>query len=469
MSTATTITPRHIRPLLSDEDRVMLRLHEMDDATSGLLASCVKDVEDPAGFLVGYDATPPADKDEARERLHRFTRPQLVELARRVRAGLLSPEAAILQACMHSHATAQLASLPGMARGSLRDVWATKSYRQQDARAGRPIDPARPFVDADWAQRWLDENGKQCPYCEEEMLVTQFRVFDHRQMTAQRVDNALPHYQNNCVAACLRCNLNRREDPKPRPPKRQREDEEDGMKPMSNAALTKKCATLEARLDRVVQQMEKMAAVGCAKRDTGGVCVPTDTQFVNRCTKCHRVNVPNAKGLHVGCGGAVSLLCTVCGIHKRYHTGVCTRILEWSQIPKPERPDVAKSVLQSIKDSLSIDPDWVSSGLPPHHEIRRALQKVVTDPANKFDGATWWKEMSVIAAVGETVVELNRAKATAPLTTEQILKGSTPVPASEYEHLPLAVDEFQSDEMEMAPPQSISTGVGESDASVALL
>ena len=166
-------------------------------------------------------------------------------------------------------------------------------------------------------------------------------------------------------------------------------------------------------------------------------------QTFGYCGKCHNMGVSASKGVHVQCGGFVHNICKVCHIRQACHRGTdeCTRILEWSQIPKSERPDVTKSVLQSIKDSLSIDPDWVSDGLPPHHEIRRALQKVITDPANKFDGATWWKETSVIAAVSETVIELNRAKATAPLTTEQILKGSAPVAASAYDDLPPAVDE----------------------------
>ena len=49
-----------------------------------------------------------------------------------------------------------------------------------------------------------------CHYCNENVFIYYEKYRDNKQWTLERKDNNLPHFKNNCVIACLECNLQRR-------------------------------------------------------------------------------------------------------------------------------------------------------------------------------------------------------------------------------------------------------------------
>ena len=50
----------------------------------------------------------------------------------------------------------------------------------------------------------------KCYYCKCNMQIFYKKVRDMIQWTLDRIDNDLPHENNNVIVACLKCNLNRR-------------------------------------------------------------------------------------------------------------------------------------------------------------------------------------------------------------------------------------------------------------------
>ena len=50
----------------------------------------------------------------------------------------------------------------------------------------------------------------KCYYCKSEMLIFYNKVRDQTQWTLDRIDNSLPHSNENVIVCCLKCNLQRR-------------------------------------------------------------------------------------------------------------------------------------------------------------------------------------------------------------------------------------------------------------------
>ena len=78
-------------------------------------------------------------------------------------------------------------------------------YKSQDLDAGRLVKQTdEPFVDVKWLENCI---GKHCGGCGCNMsfnIDDQFNVSSD--ITAQRLDNALPHYINNIIPMCVNCN-----------------------------------------------------------------------------------------------------------------------------------------------------------------------------------------------------------------------------------------------------------------------
>ena len=82
------------------------------------------------------------------------------------------------------------------------------SYIQQDKKQNR-IDNDTPLI-LEEIYELLIENKMTCHYCNENVFIYYEKYRDNKQWTLERKDNKLPHFKNNCVIACLECNLQRR-------------------------------------------------------------------------------------------------------------------------------------------------------------------------------------------------------------------------------------------------------------------
>lgn len=448
-SEAPTITPQHIRVVLNDHDRTMEQLYALDDSTSALMCNIdPATIEDPVDFLDGYDVLRTTDKTDARKRLYHYTRPQLVTLVERVKHGQLSIEAAVLQASLHSYAVAQVSSLPGMERGSLDDVWAAKSYRQQDIQAGRIIDATCPFVDAQWARDWIKNKGTACFHCGRQMLTTQYAAFDKRQMTADRIDNALPHYVDNCVAACLCCNL------------KGNRHVHNGNRPTQKPSKLKSPRDVGTRPPSTTERFNVGAfsyPPSCTRRAFGQDRFGGDIRLhpymslVRLCPKCRKTGVQGCAGKHRGCGGSVHTVCAVCLISPTRHLNGdvhgCNRILEWSAIPRKDRSEVAVALLGVIQAAIRHDVTF--DGEVPVAHIRAALQRTMKTPDNGYCQQSWWKETTVNDVVQTTLVNIRVDINNRPPTTAELLVPVVPLAA--FENMTSAFPELDG-AIQMAPP-----------------
>jgi len=71
-----------------------------------------------------------------------------------------------------------------------------EGYIKQDLEKGRKINKTK-YITADWLKaNCLD---KQCFHCKE--------ILELKEITADRLDNNLPHHIDNCVPCCLTCNV----------------------------------------------------------------------------------------------------------------------------------------------------------------------------------------------------------------------------------------------------------------------
>lgn len=80
-------------------------------------------------------------------------------------------------------------------------------YRSQDLRKGKYC--MESFMILEHIINLLLD-GMKCFYCREDVMIVYENVRDPRQWTLERIDNSLGHNRDNCVIACLKCNLKRR-------------------------------------------------------------------------------------------------------------------------------------------------------------------------------------------------------------------------------------------------------------------
>jgi hypothetical protein len=85
------------------------------------------------------------------------------------------------------------------------------SYKRQDER--HEIYSTPHFVTAEQVQAMLGEAQNKCFYCKDLMLLEGYRPRDGKQWTLDRIDNRMGHNKTNVVVCCLRCNLQRRNQP----------------------------------------------------------------------------------------------------------------------------------------------------------------------------------------------------------------------------------------------------------------
>lgn len=66
------------------------------------------------------------------------------------------------------------------------------------------------FMDVECVLKLLQESNNTCYYCKSTIKLFYEKVREPTQWTLERLDNSLGHNTNNCVIACLKCNLSRR-------------------------------------------------------------------------------------------------------------------------------------------------------------------------------------------------------------------------------------------------------------------
>ena len=219
---AATITPAHIRQNIDAFSAAGLSafLRAQDDATAELWSALGADLvnkrlprlENAELFLSEFDVTAPANPADAQRRLEQLAVPQLVELCRRFKAGLVTFEHFVAQLLLHKSATERLSHAPECLRGTCREVWDRRKvpgYRSQDGENGffgpgerRPED----FVDAEWAAAQFGLQTGRCACCEQPMSLWQYVPHNARQATADRLDEDKPHVCSNCVLSHATCN-----------------------------------------------------------------------------------------------------------------------------------------------------------------------------------------------------------------------------------------------------------------------
>ena len=81
------------------------------------------------------------------------------------------------------------------------------NYKRQDNNAKRKFENEN-FINLDWIQQKLQEN-KNCTYCKTPFhkYIEDGKVICN--ITADRINNALPHHKDNCNLACTSCNVRR--------------------------------------------------------------------------------------------------------------------------------------------------------------------------------------------------------------------------------------------------------------------
>ena len=84
-------------------------------------------------------------------------------------------------------------------------------YKRQDAR--HEIYSAPHFVTAEQVKAMLADAQNKCFYCNEAMVLQDYLPRDVKQWTLDRIDNRRGHNKDNVVVCCLKCNLQRRNQP----------------------------------------------------------------------------------------------------------------------------------------------------------------------------------------------------------------------------------------------------------------
>ena len=84
----------------------------------------------------------------------------------------------------------------------------TKSYIHQDEKKNR-ININTPLL-IDDVYELLLEDKMLCHYCNCKVFIYYEKYRDQQQWTLERKNNELPHFKDNCVISCLKCNLQRR-------------------------------------------------------------------------------------------------------------------------------------------------------------------------------------------------------------------------------------------------------------------
>jgi hypothetical protein len=85
-----------------------------------------------------------------------------------------------------------------------------ENYKNKDQKADRTIDKKVPYVSGEWFGREMDKCKGVCACCKKTYELTlneNNRVISN--ITADRIDNALPHYESNVRLRCLECNRSR--------------------------------------------------------------------------------------------------------------------------------------------------------------------------------------------------------------------------------------------------------------------
>lgn len=82
-----------------------------------------------------------------------------------------------------------------------------RTHRAIDIKTGRGA--PNNYITYKWIIDTLMKQGNRCKYCNKKMKVEKFKTREKRAFTVERMDNTKPHTQNNCVCACLSCNLKR--------------------------------------------------------------------------------------------------------------------------------------------------------------------------------------------------------------------------------------------------------------------
>jgi len=91
----------------------------------------------------------------------------------------------------------------------LHDRWPKRiirDSRQADKRAKRTVSEAE-YLDEEWLENQQTVQQNLCYHCEGFMDWVKRNKSDG--LTAERLDEALPHHKSNCVLACKSCNSRR--------------------------------------------------------------------------------------------------------------------------------------------------------------------------------------------------------------------------------------------------------------------
>ena len=82
------------------------------------------------------------------------------------------------------------------------------SYKGQDKK--KQCFDDRFFISLDKVVELLVESKLKCYYCRESIYIYYKHVRDPKQWTLDRIDNEQGHNKDNCVIACLSCNIQRK-------------------------------------------------------------------------------------------------------------------------------------------------------------------------------------------------------------------------------------------------------------------
>ncbi len=82
-----------------------------------------------------------------------------------------------------------------------------QSYKRQDIKKNRYEE--RNFITHEECYTKLLTCNMKCYYCKSDMVIFYNEVRQDNQWTLERINNDMPHTNNNTVVACLDCNLKR--------------------------------------------------------------------------------------------------------------------------------------------------------------------------------------------------------------------------------------------------------------------
>ena len=80
-----------------------------------------------------------------------------------------------------------------------------KHYRTQDWKAKREIDEAQ-YITKDWLKQWF---SRPCSGCGDTFSFEVEKGRGKSNLTADRIDNELPHHMDNLTPLCITCNCNK--------------------------------------------------------------------------------------------------------------------------------------------------------------------------------------------------------------------------------------------------------------------